>query len=477
MHLTAEGYKHTMGVMKHATPVFFGFAMCVSATLFAQEPQLVWSDEFDAPGAYPDAGKWSYQTGGGGWGNGEQQYYTNRRDENANAYIQDGVLIIEARVEDFGNNAYTSARLNSTASWKYGRFIIRARLPHAVGTWPAIWMMPTDSVYGGWPRSGEIDIMEHVGSDVNNVHSSLHTEAQNHTLGNGRTGAVIVPTSTTEFHDYQIDWTPEYIAAYVDGNRYFFARNGNLDDPTLGSPYWPFDQRFHLILNVALGGSWGGSYINDSALPQRLEIDWVRVYDLGDGEGITWSEVPGRLEAEDFANASGVQIETTQDTEGVSNVGWFNEGDWIDYRIDVAHSGFYDIQARYASMYGNADFTLTTARGATVHATGLAATGAWQAWETADLGTVFLDKGQQTIRLSVNPMVTVDDFNLNYFDIQPGNNPGPDGNGWGYDDKFGWYNSAMGNWTWMQALEQWTYVVKPPVTDGGWAFIVRPNAG
>ena len=148
---------------------------------FAQEYELVWSDEFDYTGL-PNSEKWSYDVGGSGWGNNELQYYTENRTENAR--VENGNLIIEARKESYGGNNYTSARLitKSQGDWLYGKIEVRAKLPGGRGAWPAIWMLPTDWAYGGWPSSGEIDIMEYVGYDPGVVHGTVHTESYNHTL-------------------------------------------------------------------------------------------------------------------------------------------------------------------------------------------------------------------------------------------------------------------------------------------------------
>lgn len=241
---------------------------------------LVWSDEFDADGL-PDETKWGYDAGDGcpilcGWGNDELQYYTERRLENAR--IEDGHLVVEARREPFGTREYTSARLvtKGKGDWLYGRIEIRAELPSGTGTWPAMWLLPTDRVYGDWPASGEIDVMEHVGFAPDSVFAAVHTASYNHVLGTQRTGRVRVPDAETAFHVYAIEWTPQRIDFYVDDERFFaFLKEGT------DSAVWPFDQAFHLILNIAVGGSWGGVQgVDDAIWPQRLVLDYVRVYQL-----------------------------------------------------------------------------------------------------------------------------------------------------------------------------------------------------
>ena len=234
----------------------------------------VWQDEFDYEGK-PDPAKWGYDIGGHGWGNNELQYYTDRQD---NAHVGDGVLTIVARPEDMDGSRFTSARLVSKdkGDFLYGRVEARAKLPAGLGTWPAIWMLPTDWTYGNWPDSGEIDIMEHVGFDPGVVHASVHTRAYNHTIDTQKTATRRVDTATDAFHVYRVDWTPDYIRGYIDGERMFeFANEGT------GHEAWPFDQRFHLLLNIAVGGDWGGMKgLDVDALPARMEVDWVRVYAL-----------------------------------------------------------------------------------------------------------------------------------------------------------------------------------------------------
>lgn len=242
------------------------------------ELQLVWADEFDEPGL-PDTAKWSYDVGDGcpdicGWGNNELQYYTERRPENAR--VEDGHLIIEARRENYETREYTSARLvtREKGDWLYGRIEVRAELPSGLGTWPAIWMLPTDWAYGGWPKSGEIDIMEHVGYEPDSIYGTVHTEAYNHTLGTQRGGQLFVPDCEQAFHVYAIDWTPDQIDWYVDDQLYHsFPNEGS------GYEVWPFDQPFHLIMNIAVGGNWGGNRgVAEDIWPQRMTVDYVRVY-------------------------------------------------------------------------------------------------------------------------------------------------------------------------------------------------------
>ena len=254
--------------------------MLVSLPASAQTKwELVWSDEFEYNGL-PDPAKWGYDVGGHGWGNKELQFYTKDRKENAR--VENGHLIIEARREDWEGREYTSARLISKGKgdWLYGRIEVSAKLPSGRGTWPAIWMLPTNWDYGRWPNSGEIDIMEHVGFDPDVVHVSIHTKAYNHTLKSQKTGQVRVPNARTEFNVYAIEWEEHEIRGYINGQEYFTFRNDGLRDPGAADyETWPFDKPFHLLLNIAVGGTWGGQKgVDDTIWPQRMEVDYVRVY-------------------------------------------------------------------------------------------------------------------------------------------------------------------------------------------------------
>ena len=238
------------------------------------ETSPVWSDEFNYTGA-PESTKWGYDLGGGGWGNNELQHYTSNSN---NVKVENGNLVITAIKENFGGNEYTSARIVSRTKgdWLYGRVEVRAKLPSGRGTWPAIWMLPTDWAYGGWPRSGEIDIMEHVGYDPNNVLFSIHTNSYNHSAGTQKSGGLMIPTAISAFHNYRVDWTPYAVRGYFDDQLVFtFVNDGK------GFSTWPFDKKFHLLINLAIGGNWGGAQgIDNTIFPAVYEIDYVRVYKM-----------------------------------------------------------------------------------------------------------------------------------------------------------------------------------------------------
>ncbi|NPD47315.1 family 16 glycosylhydrolase [Lentimicrobium sp. S6] len=241
----------------------------------SQNREVIWSDEFNYEGL-PDTAKWGYDVGGNGWGNNELQYYADARLENSR--VENGNLIIEAHYEFFSGKAYSSARLitKNKGDWQYGYFEMRAKLPSGRGTWPAFWMLPTDWEYGGWPGSGEIDIMEHVGYDTENVHGTVHTKSYNHIIGTQVGVAKPVPDCEEAFHVYACEWTADYIKMYIDDELYFtFENQGNWQA-------WPFDKRFHILVNLAVGGNWGGvEGVDSDAFPTQFVIDYIRVYAPG----------------------------------------------------------------------------------------------------------------------------------------------------------------------------------------------------
>lgn len=234
---------------------------------------LVWADEFDLPGL-PDPARWSDDVGGHGWGNQELQFYTRGRLENAR--VENGHLVIEARSERWEGRAYTSARLvtKGKGDWTYGRVEARARLPKGRGSWPAIWMLPTTQANMKWPDDGEIDIMEHVGFDPGVIHGSVHTKRYNHVMRTQQTKTTLVPDAMDAFHVFAIEWDSARIRWFVDNREFFvFANEGT------GKDVWPFDGPFHLVLNIAVGGTWGGQKgVDDGAFPLRMAVDYVRVY-------------------------------------------------------------------------------------------------------------------------------------------------------------------------------------------------------
>ncbi|WP_264566590.1 glycoside hydrolase family 16 protein [Flavobacterium sp. N3904] len=228
------------------------------------KPKLVWSDEFNTDGA-PDASKWTFQIWDPGHVNSELQSYTNRPE---NTIVQGGVLKIKAIRETYGKGEFTSGRLESNGKFDftYGKVVIRAKIPTGVGTWPAVWMLGSNIGSVGWPACGEVDILESVGKEPNINHSSLHSPGRSGNTPD--TGIINVPNDNTEFHIYTADWTASYIKFYVDDKLFYtFANNSS----------FPFNKNFYLIINLAMGGSWGGS-VDPNFTSSTLEVDYIRVY-------------------------------------------------------------------------------------------------------------------------------------------------------------------------------------------------------
>ena len=285
-----------MSTRKRPFRLHFGFALSLlawgftplscggGATLQPPPPanyKLVWSDEFSGPdGSSPDSSKWTYDIGGNGWGNNELEYYTNRTQ---NAQIKGGNLIITAQREaytgaDGVTRNYTSARLKTQGlfSQAYGRFEARIKIPAGQGMWPAFWMLGNDITSVGWPKCGEIDIMENIGKEPATVHGSLHGPSTS-----GPTSDLSAPFSLPagqnfagDFHLYAVEWEPGTIRFYVDTNLY--ATFSSSQWPAGGA--WVFDHPFFIILNVAVGGSWPGSPDSTTVFPQQMLVDYVRVY-------------------------------------------------------------------------------------------------------------------------------------------------------------------------------------------------------
>ncbi len=229
-------------------------------------PTLVWSDEFDVDGV-PNASKWGYDigTGSGGWGNNELQYYTSRTD---NVVVAGGLLKITAKKETYMGSAYTSARLLSKGkySFKYGRIEVRAKFPTGVGTWPAVWMLGDNINTVSWPACGETDIAEHLGRDLNKIYGTLHYPGRSG--GNADGNTIIIPDATMAFHTYSVEWSATAIKIYVDSQLYHTVAN---------SAGLPFNQNFFILLNMAMGGNFGGA-VDPAFNSATLEIDYVRVY-------------------------------------------------------------------------------------------------------------------------------------------------------------------------------------------------------
>lgn len=241
--------------------------------------QLVWEEEFEENTL--DTTYWSYMIGNGeayglpGWGNNELQYYT---DKVENAELKDGKLRITAQQEDYEGFKFTSARLRTKgkADWKYGKYEIKAKLPKGQGIWPAIWMLPTEEAFGKWPKSGEIDIMELLGHEPELVHGTVHygpawpDNKQN-------TNKFVLEGSdfSEDFHVFSVEWEENKIDWFVDGEKYHTVTPQSLEPEN-----YPFNESFHMLLNLAVGGSWPGNPDETTVFPQSMEVDYIKVYQM-----------------------------------------------------------------------------------------------------------------------------------------------------------------------------------------------------
>lgn len=353
--------------------------------------ELVWNDEFD--GDAIDDQKWNKLLWRPGWVNNELQAYT---DRDTNVFVQDGNLVIQALIEPgfFGTDYtgtsytadYTSGRLNTAGKgeWTYGRFDTRAKLPKGIGSWPAIWMLGSNISAVGWPHCGEIDIMEHVGFDEGNIHASIHTTDYNHVNGTQKSGQVIIPTATDSFHVYSLEWDSTYIRYLVDDEPYFFIYNDSNGD----EDKWPFNKPQYIILNLAVGGDWGGAEgIDPSVFPMEMKVDYVRVFEKSEsstnvnvtfqvdmknemvsGEGV-WlsggnisSGQPGGLQMQPVADTTIWEITLTLPPYSSYNYKYRNghypdtwSGGWESVPDECGEGSYND----RALLVGNSDTTLS----------------------------------------------------------------------------------------------------------------------
>ncbi|MCD2340261.1 family 16 glycosylhydrolase [Ideonella azotifigens] len=356
---------------------------------WAQNWQLVWQDEFNGS-IGPD---WVFETGGGGWGNNELEYY---RKENAT--IENGNLVITAKREDYGGYRYTSARMKTQGkkSFKFGRIEARIKAPSSLGMWPAFWALGSNINTVGWPASGEIDIMEHVNAE-SDVYGTVHWQdlSGGHAQYGGHTGA-----NVTGYHVYAVEWDAKTIKWFVDGTQYHVI---DITNGVNGTE--EFQKDFFLLLNLAVGGNWPGFNIDEGAMPARMYVDYVRVYQAGAGG---FSQ---QVEAENFANMAGVQTEAC--SEGGQNVGWIDANDWMVWNVNVPSAGTYTLQYRVASPGGGGVIQLEKAGGAPVYGSvAVPATGGWQNWTTVQ-HQVQLPAGQQQIAVKA----LAGGFNLNWLKI------------------------------------------------------------
>ena len=273
--------------------VLLGLLMAF-AGMYGQNWKLVWADEFD--GDTLNTQKWSYMIGDGteygisGWGNNELQYY---REQNVK--VANGVLTITAKRENIETSQFTSGRIRTInlGDWTYGKFEFRAKMPVGQGLWAAIWMLPTDNSYGGWAASGEIDIMEYLGHDTARVHGTIHYGGQ--WPANQYRGTDYVTADTAfhkKFHTFALEWEEGELRWYVDGELFQDLGSGMWYSSSAAFPA-PFNRRFHLLINLAVGGNWPGSPDLTTTFPQELVLDYVRVYQDG---VVGWDQESSRME-------------------------------------------------------------------------------------------------------------------------------------------------------------------------------------
>jgi beta-glucanase (GH16 family) len=229
---------------------------------------MIWHDEFN--GKELNVKNWAFDIGGDGWGNNELQYYTDRPE---NARVEDGLLIIEARAEDYEQNNFTSARIKTQGLkfWKYGRFEARMKLPSGQGIWPAFWLLGTNIRQDGWPACGEIDIMENIGKEPLTLYGTAHAVGYSGENSLGGSVNAVAPLSD-DFHVYAIEWDEEEIHWFLDDQEYFSISANEVPGE------WAFDHYFFIILNLAVGGNWPGAPDDATVFPQQLLVDYVRVY-------------------------------------------------------------------------------------------------------------------------------------------------------------------------------------------------------
>jgi beta-glucanase (GH16 family) len=421
--------------MPNSLHILIVSGLTISAAQAQEAWELVWADEFD--GTSLNLNNWSPQTGTGtayglpaGWGNNELQYYTGFDD---NIDVSDGTLKIIAREQSLGGYNYTSARLRTLnkQEFLYGRIEARMKLPSTPGIWPAFWMLPTNSPYGTWAASGEIDIMESV-NEADRIYGTLHFG--NTWPNNTYSGESIQDGRdfSENFHVYRVDWDPELITWYIDDVPYGSRSSSQwFSNASPSNPLAPFDTQFHLLLNVAVGGNFPGNPNGASVFPQTLEVDYVRAYQRTQAPfPDAPHQIPGTIQAENFDlggqglsyndcdptnnggqyRESGVDIEAS--TEGGYNISWMCRGEWIEYTVDVQTAGTYALDVRVASIATGGGFQIERDGQALTNPVYFLPTGGWQQWQDAST-TIELEAGEQVLRF-VNLGAFDTEFNLNW---------------------------------------------------------------
>jgi beta-glucanase (GH16 family) len=432
---------------------FLGTYFIVStADLYAQcRGSLLFQDEFN--GTSLDLAKWTYEIGNGcpglcGWGNNEKQYYTSLSQ---NINVTGGYLNITARSSPnyLGSGSdFTSAKINTKNKFDrtYGRFEASIKMPIGTGLWPAFWMLPTNNEYGGWPTSGEIDIMEYRGDIQNRTSTALHYgNSWPNNLYDGASYTSTIVNYTQDFHEFAVEWEPGVMRFYVD-NRLI---NTERQSPSTLSPAnnnavtWPWDKEFYMILNLAVGGWYPGdpstgTILAQTTFPQSLQVDYVRVYDMTPtavqapflGNALS---IPGKIEAEyynlgcttfayndntvgntgNIFRSDDVDIEATVDAGGGYHVGWTAAGEWLNYHVNIINTGDYDIQFRVASNTNARSLHLELDGMDITGTVNVPNTGGWQAFKTVLLSSISLTSGTHQLRL----VFDTQDININFINF------------------------------------------------------------
>jgi len=345
------------------TSLLGGAALLFGASLStqAQTYQQVWADEFN--GSAVNTSNWAFETGGGGWGNNEKQYY-----QASNAVVANGELVITARKQAVGGMPYTSARLKTQGlkQFTYGRMEARIKVPLGQGLWPAFWMLGSNISSVSWPKCGEIDIMEQVNAD-SRTYGTAHWDNNGHAQYGQNTAM-----SANTYHVYSVEWTPSYIRWFVDGAKY---NEMTISNGTGGTE--EFQRPFFLLLNLAVAGDWPGQTVDESKLPATMNVDYVRVYQLS-GASTGTSRT---LQAESANVNSGMVVETC--SEGGQDMGNVDAGDYLVFNnVNFPVTGTYTIDYRVASPNGGTVSSDLNGGATQLGSTAIPATGGWQNWTT-----------------------------------------------------------------------------------------------
>lgn len=432
--------------MKKALTSLLSLFLLYSIVIGQDCYKLIQSDEFEYTGS-PDPSKWSFETWNPGQVNNELQHYAGNRIENS--YVENGNLIIEARHDWHNGHEYSSARIHSNykMTFKYGKIEFRAILPGGRGTWPALWLMPSDIFHyattctaqtgwingcDAWPASGELDVMEYVGYQPGTIHGSAHTKNANFNIGNNFTEQIPISNETTEFHTYALEWKEDRIEWFVDDVSY-----GVLNKTSDNWADWPFDQEFYPILNIAVGGDWGGVQgVDNSIFPVQMVVDYVRFYEFDENAGQTTyndiiNAIPGQIEVEnydegcsggsyednDIANQGGDyrvnSVDIDISTSGTTYVGWTGVNEWLEYTVSVDETADYELTIRSASNTDGGAISLYLDDELIAENLQLPNTEGWDVWELTTLNNVPLIQGSHVLKIAI----TEEGANLDYLEF------------------------------------------------------------